>query len=138
MGARSRLQRDKRVQYTQMVCKKVIRRLEKLDMTTMHSTNRLVPPGSLKRAEVRFLFSGWVRKLKGEGRIVTLKLAQHVCMNVRDYFGLPPLEDDHAKAEFRRFHRLLKEARKRGLASRKPMAMDNAETLPMHVANEDL
>ena len=132
MGARSRL-------HERMVSKKLIRRLEKGDPTRMHSTNRLIPPGTLKRDDVRFLFCGWVQKLRGQGRLVTLKLAQSVCLMVREHFGLPRLEAEHEKAECKRLHRLLKEARKRNLSRRQPVAagalVDNVDTLPMH--NED-
>ena len=126
-------QKAKREEYLDVIVKKVSTRLEgsQKELTRLHSTNRLLAGGGLKSRLVRRLFSGWARKLRGNGRICTLKIAGLAVAQLRAHFGLEPLEDkEHAKAEIHRFHVLLKLARKRGLKARKA-AMDNLETQPL-------
>lgn len=130
-NSRRRKQNAKREEFLGLVVRKMIKKLEREDdLARLHATNRLIPPGGLRRHAVKRLFWGWVKKLRGEGRVVTKKLAALACGKLRDYFGLPHLDGEMATKESDRFHRLLKLARKRGLG--KASAMDSLETQPMH------
>ena len=108
------------------------------DSERIHTTDRLLPLGSLRRKCVRKIFSGWISECFYEGRVITSTLAKEVVVRLRRKFGLDTddLEDVEIKAEIKRMHALLKTARKHrlGTAQSKRSAMssmDLCDTLPM-------
>ena len=114
------------------VLRALVKRLQKpKQLQRIHSTNRLLAPGTLKRRDVKEVFRGWVRHL--EGRVCTMRFADECCQGLRHHFGLPLLEPRFHKEEVRRFHTLLKRARKAyQVAASKAMACtDNVETQVM-------
>lgn len=134
MGSRARKQSIVRAWYVKFLAKKMVSRLKGNDdhQTRIHGTNRLLPVGSLKRQCVRNVFAGWVRQLRGAGRLLTMKLSREVCSKMRVHLGMDPAEPP--ELEVLRVHGLLKQARKRNLNLSKPvvaaMDIDNQETLP--------
>ena len=136
MPSRNRSQKRQRDTHVSMIVKNMARRLNTTEnLQRMRTTDMLLPLGSLRRKSVRRVFSGWIRKLIGKGRVVTQKLAFQVGRSLRAKFELGEME---GKEEGYRIHCLLKGARKRQLAS-KPMSrsMDNVDTLPMEIGWED-
>ena len=130
MPARAKEQGLKRAKYVRFICKRPQKRLSSDDhQTRIHSTNRLLPVGSLKRGALRGLFAGWVKRLYGQGRLLTSTLAKEVWSSLRQEMELqlPPPHD-----EILCFHALLKQARKRQLENRSvsKSAMDTVDTLP--------
>ena len=113
MPSRTRSQAETRRSHVSLVSKKIAKGLNEDDLTRVHSTNRILPPGSLQRKSVKRLFSGWISKWVGKGRCFTKKLASEVCSCLRDRLDMdqkkPPLE------EVVRMHQLLKMARKKKL-----------------------
>ena len=139
MPSRTRSQAETRRSHVCLVSKKLAKALKGHDdLTRIHSTNRILPPGSLQRKSVKKLFSGWIAKWAGKGRCFTKKLAAEVCSCLRDQFEMdekkPPVE------EVVRMHQLLKMARKKKLrptTGGKPVkpatamaSIDEMETLP--------
>ena len=141
MGMRAREQKALREDHVRFVGRKLARRLmSEEEQTRMHSTNRLFPMGGIRCHCVRRLFSGWIRKYAGNGRVFTRKLSDQVCASLRRRFGLDP---DCGDDEGQRLHRLLKTARKRKLSKRRPLAMplvnpDETPTLPLDYEDRPL
>lgn len=95
----------------------VAKRLQKLlnsepELNRMHSTNRILPAGSLKQRSVRRLFAGWIRKFSGKGRFFTRSLAQQICWRIRNFFSMEP---SIPSGEIERMRGMLQTARKRKL-----------------------
>ena len=118
----------------------VAKRLQKLlnsepELNRMHSTNRILPAGSLKQRSVRRLFAGWIRKFSGKGRVFTRSLAQQICWRLRKFFSMEP---SIPSGEIERMRGMLQTARKRKLGphsgKKKAMAInpDNLETQPLY------
>ncbi len=95
----------------------------------MHSTNRLLPVGSLRRDAMKEIFGGFLHQLPKHGRVITKTLAKEVCRNLREEFDM---EDMSPVEEVTKVHAFLKSARKRKIKrpSKPIAAMDNVETLP--------
>ena len=156
MPSRNRSQAETRRSHVCLISKKIAKALKgNDDITRIHSTNRILPPGSLQRRSVKRLFNGWIRRWVGKGRCFTKKLAFELCSCLRDQLEMdetkPPVE------EVTRMHHLLKMARKKKLcptSGGKPVKssaamgsnIDEMETLPfdqvplsknwiMHVVN---
>ena len=114
------------------IVQKIAQRLSsKEHQKRMLTTNRLLPLGTFKRACVRKIFNGWVRKkFLGSGRVITKKLSTEVVRKLRSKLELPPCND--LKDEIARMQYLLKVARKRLGGKKQDMsAADMLETLPM-------
>ena len=121
MGKRSRDQKSLREDHVRFVGEKLARRLSgEKEQTRMHGTNRLFPMGGLRCQCVRRLFSGWIRKYEGNGRVFTKKLSDQICASLRRHFGLDP-EPRNDEAQL--LHRLLKTARKRKLSKKRSLAL---------------
>lgn len=112
----------------------------KLDQDRMHTTNRLLPLGSMRRRPIKKIFGGWILSFKEKGRVFTQKLAGDVCSKLRKKFGLPGKSD---RAEVLRMHLLLKVARKRNIGkpvarTRKAMSsMDVLQTIPLAFESDE-
>ena len=140
MPSRNRSQAETRRSHVCLISKKLAKALKSHDdLTRIHSTNRILPPGSLQRRSVKRLFTGWIARWVGKGRCFTKKLASEVCSCLRVQLDMdekkPPVE------EVTRMHHLLKMARKKKLrptAGGKPVKplkamcsnIDEMETLP--------
>ena len=134
MPCRSAVQKETRIGHASFVAK----RLQKLlnsepELNRMHSTNRILPAGSLKQRSIRRLFAGWIKKFSGKGRVFTKSLAQQVCWRIRKRFSMEP---SIPRGEIERMRGMLQLARKRKLEPRSckntAMAdMDNLETQPL-------
>ena len=143
MAARARKQQIVRAKFARYIAEKLATKLRlPEEQTRMYGTNRVLPPGNLKRNVMRKLFGGWVCRDfgHGSGRIFTMALARDILSLLRDQFGLPA---GHV-AEVKHLQSLLTLARKRKLSKkrrprpqRKPamVDMDNMETQPMMEAN---
>ena len=131
MASRAGLQRTARCAHVGYIVKKLVSRLSTPQhQKRMITTNRLLPVGSLKRRCLKQLFSGWVnRKFKGEGRILTKKVASTVVRLLRSQLELPPCHD--VSEEIKRMHYFLKTARKRLSVKPKMASVDEMETLPL-------
>ncbi len=142
MAARARKQEIVRAKFARSIAEKLATKLRlPEEQTRMYGTNRVIPPGNLKRNVMRKLFGGWVCREfgHGSGRIFTLALARDILCLLRDQFGLPA---GHV-AEVKHLQSLLTLARKRNLSKkrrprpqRKPamaVDMDNMETQLMEV-----
>lgn len=129
-GKKEKRQGEMRQAMVSFVIRKVGKRLERIngELQRVHSTNRLLPPGGIRRRDVKRLFSGWCSKMQGYGRVITRRMAKEVCRGLRERFGLPVLSDEQEGLEVGRLHTILKVAKKRQLAM---AAADMAETLPM-------
>ena len=131
MPTREKIVGAQRAKHVHFIAKRLTKRLGGPDHETrMHSTNRLLPPGSLKRTTLRNIFGGWPKRLCGTGRILTKTLSKEMCFTLRQNFGL---ENPAPMEEVSRLHNLMKQARKRKLevAVCKSTAMgDNVDTLP--------
>lgn len=134
MGRRAKDQRKYREQLARWIAKKVAKRIAETDQdeSRLLGTNRLLPPGGLRRRCVRNIFGGWAMKFQGGGRCFTKPLALRCCVLLRDRFGLenpPPAE------EVARMHELMKLARKhkcrRPKAAMPPANPDEVETQPL-------
>lgn len=131
-GKRARRQKQQRTCALQQVFRHLRRRLWKEEhMRRMHSTNRLIPPGSLKCRAVRALFQGWIHKFWWCGRIFTKRFAYELSASLRSSIGLEKVGRDHE--EVGRLHLLLTCARKRleHPCPQKMSSMDNVDTLLM-------
>jgi hypothetical protein len=137
MPARERKQKSVRKGHVKIIVDEMYQRLQsKKHKKRMRNTNRILPPGGLRRAVIRKVFSFWVLEFYGKGRILTKKLATDVCCRLRKKMGLGYLKDED---EITRMHVLLKAARKRQLGKfRDPSiklqamsSMDLLETIPM-------
>ena len=130
MPSREKIVAAQRAKHARFIAKRLMKRLGDHDHETrMHSTNRLLPPGSLKRTTLRKIFGGWAKRLYGAGRILTKTLSGEVCFTLRQHFGL---EIPAPMDEVVRLHNLMKQARKRKLEVRKSATAigDNVDTLP--------
>ena len=134
MPSRTRKQRETRRVHVALICKKLKVRLSHADEETrIHSTNRLLPVGTLKRRCLRNLFGGWIdREFRGMGRCFTCKLSKEVCRRLRKSFGLETLVPEE---EWIRMHNLLKVARKRRIQKPKPRKKKNMSGSPADVAD---
>ena len=129
MPSRADILKEKRAEIMNGgVMRALLKRLKKPDqLQRMHTTNRILAPGTLKCKKVRQVFRGWIRHL--QGRVCTQRFADDCCQRVRHHFGLPMLEPAFHKEEVRRFHVLLKRARTGYQVAAKAMAsVDNVET----------
>ena len=133
MASRAGRQRTARCAHVGYIVKKLVSKLSTPEhQKRMVTTSRLLPVGSLKRRCLRNLFNGWVnRKFKGEGRILTKKVASNVVRLLRSQLELPPCHD--LSEEISRMHYFLKTARKRlsGKVKPKMANLDEMETLPL-------
>ena len=130
MPSREKMLGAQRAKHAHFIAKRLVKRLGSHDHETrMHSTNRLLPPGSLKRTSLRKNFGGWAKRLCGSGRVLTKTLSKEVCFTLRQHFGL---ENPAPIEEVIRLHNLMKQARKRKLEVRKSATAmgDNVDTLP--------
>ena len=130
MPTRAKTLGAQRAKHAHLIVKRLVKRLGSHDHETrMHSTNRLLPPGSLKRTSLRKNFGGWAKRLCGSGRVLTKTLSKEVCFSLRQHFGL---ENPAPMEEVIRLHNLMKQARKRKLEVRKSATAmgDNVDTLP--------
>ena len=132
MPCRGVEQRVARARHASLVCKRLRKRLnQEAELNRMHATNRLFPLGSLKQKKLQYLSGGWPSKFIGKGRIFTVALCKHVCMELRNNFELDGVVP---KEEAVRLRSLLQVARKRKLQQPKAMSMnpmDTMDTLPM-------
>ena len=90
-----------------------------------------VSVGVFETKKLQYLFGGWPSKFIGKGRIFTVALCKHVCMELRNNFELDGVVP---KEEAVRLRSLLQVARKRKLQQPKAMSMnpmDTMDTLPM-------
>ena len=129
-------QNEKRNEYVRFIVKKLSKRLgNKTQKHRMTTTSKILPVGNLKRTCVRKLFTGWVNKLYGNGRLLTTKLSEQVCKRIRKKFDLGPIDDNGE--EVKTMHRLMKLARKRRLGadlklqSEAMSVVDCLDTAPM-------
>lgn len=133
MASRAGRQRTARCAHVGYIVKKLVSKLSTPEhQKRMVTTSRLLPVGSLKRRCLKNLFNGWVnRKFKGEGRILTKKVASNVVRLLRSQLELPPCHD--LSEEISRMHYFLKTARKRlsGKVKPKMANLDEMETLPL-------
>ena len=121
MGVRRRQQKLTRNGHIKVIVKCLAKKLRSdTEQARMVSTDRVLPLGSLRRSCVRDLFSGWIVRLVGQGRVLTKKLSQQVLIQLRRKFGLPIGNMDEHKDEILR-------------VSCKPAMslVDNLETQPM-------
>ena len=140
MPSRLRRQTTVRRGHVKTIVMKMAQKLQsKNHRKRMETTNRLLPLGSLQRRCVKNIFSGWILDFVGEGRILTKKLADQVCLGLRKKLKLGPNETSH-EVEVRRLHHVLKAARKRQVGRKQTLpkamsglgsAMDNVETQPL-------
>ena len=132
MGRRANEQREYREKVAQWIAKRVAKRLASTDEDRLIGTNRLFPPGGLRRKCVREIFGGWPAKFAGNGRCFTRALASRCCVILRDRFGL---ENPPPSQEVSRMHELMKLARKRKCQRPKvampPVNPDEVETQPL-------
>ena len=144
MPKRERQQKSVRKGHVKIIVDEMYRRLQsKKHKKRMRNTNRILPPGGLRRAVIRNVFSSWVLDFYGKGRILTKKLATDVCCRLRKKLGLGYLKDED---EITRMHVLLKAARKRQLGkfrdprgkSQAMSSMDLLETVPMFTDEVEL
>lgn len=132
MPSRARKQTVARRGHVGYIVKKIAQKLSsKEDHKRMLTTNRLIPLGSFKRACVKRIFNGWVKKkFLGTGRVITKKLTTEVVRRLRSKLELPPCHD--IKDEVARMQYLLKVARKRLGGKKSDMStVDMLDTLPM-------
>lgn len=130
-----------RKQHVKTIVKHMSARLNsKLDQDRMHTTNRLLPLGSMRRRPIKKIFGGWILSFKDYGRVFTKKLASDVCKKLRKKFGLPGKSD---LAEVLRMHLLLKVARKRkvekpgGPTGKAMSSMDVLQTVPLAFESDE-
>lgn len=137
MPMRERHQKSVRKGHVKIIVGEMYKRLQsKNHKKRMRNTNRILPPGGLRRAMIRKVFSTWVLEFYGKGRILTKQVATEVCCRLRKKLGLGYLKDED---EINRMHVLLKAARKRQLGkfrdprdkSQAMSSMDLLETVPM-------
>ena len=89
MPARERKQKSVRKGHVKIIVDEMYQRLQsKKHKKNMRNTNRILPPGGLRRAVIRKVFSFWVLEFYGKGRILTKKLATDVCCRLRKNWGL--------------------------------------------------
>ena len=109
----------------------------KKHLERIHSTNRVLPLGSMRCRGIKKIFGGWVLQFLHSGRILTTKLAKEVYATLRKRLDLVGPSDQD---EITRLHSLLKVARKRQIskparvskpAKKKMSNMDQLETVPM-------
>ena len=109
----------------------------KKHLERIHSTNRVLPLGSMRCRGIKKIFGGWVLQFLHSGRILTQKLAKEVYAALRKRLDLVGPSDQD---EITRLHSLLKVARKRQIskparvskpAKKKMSNMDQLETVPM-------
>ena len=132
MPSRERCQKVKRRSYAKIIFRNIFKKLSsKQHKKRLTTTNRLFPPGTLRRRCIRNIFAGWVLQFVGQGRILTRSLAQDVCKQLRKYLHMTDHEDGVQELEAKRLHQLLKAARKRQLQSSAMSSFDQLETLPM-------
>ena len=136
MGVLRRQQKVTRKGHIKLVVKCLAKKLGcETEQARMISTDRVLPLGSLRRSCVRNLFTGWIVRLVGQGRILTKKLTQQVLIELRRKFDLPIGNPEEHKEEINRLHCLLKASRKQQLGNpRVKPAMsfiDNLDTQPM-------
>lgn len=125
MPCRAEIQRRLREKYAQFISEQLCAVLEG-DRERVFATERLLPPGSMKRKCLRRLFGGWAKEFREKGRIFTINLAARVCALTRDALGLPM-----SSVEDVRMHSMLKTARKRAVEiPTMASAMDTCETCP--------
>lgn len=75
MGVRHRQQKLTRNGHIKVIVKCLAKKLgSETEQARMVSTDRVLPLGSLRRSCVRNLFSGWIVRLVGKGRILTKKI----------------------------------------------------------------
>lgn len=132
MPSRERCQKVKRRSYAKIIYHNIFKKLSsKQHRKRLTTTNRLFPPGTLRRRCLRNTFAGWVLQFVGQGRILTQSLAQDVCKHLRANLEMADHEDGVQELEAKRLHQLLKAARKRQLRPLAMSSMDQLETLPM-------
>ena len=109
----------------------------KKQMERIHSTNRVLPLGSMRCRGIKRIFGGWVLQFLHSGRILTYRLAKEVYRDLRKRLDMVGPNDPD---EITRLHNLLKTARKRQIpkparvskpAKTKMSDMDQLETVPM-------